>query len=176
MEARFGGISFLMMSLYIGRNHMKTMRDDVSSAILEAAVSGHELSAVATATGVARIESGFAAPGPEALWERILDADAVHNVEAWTLLGEFFTGRTLVFIAGPNRFVGFEFSSGEALVQVLGLCPGFVFYVADTEFSSLVACNDHDVLIGAGSARGWVRKLPAVANRAAAETAPQAED
>jgi hypothetical protein len=57
-----------------------------------------------------------------------------------------------------NEAEMFQVPSGTALHDLLYNTFGFVFYVTDSEATYLICFNDHDFLIGCGSARRWIEE------------------
>jgi hypothetical protein len=53
---------------------------------------------------------------------------------------------------------GVVFEAGSCLVNVLGECTGFEFYLTDLEGDYVICFNHHDFLIGTGSAETWIRE------------------
>lgn len=91
---------------------------------------------------------------------------AIQHPEAWTWIGEFLGRRNALFFYDSSLATGrrpdnsmFLVPHGEDLVRLLEDCYGFVFYVTDEDTSYVLCFNEHDYLIGAGSAREWVSSL-----------------
>ncbi len=58
-----------------------------------------------------------------------------------------------------------KFGSGYDLLRVLLECPALEFYVCDEDGSYLLCSNDHDFIIGWGTARPWVETLDVARGR-----------
>jgi hypothetical protein len=97
------------------------------------------------------------------LWEHLEHASSIHDPDGWrqaeTICGE---GDVCMLIEDFGRQSVVWLSSSKLLTHVLAETISFVFYLCDTEQTYLVCFNDHDMLIGAGSA---VPKIVAWAER-----------
>lgn len=93
------------------------------------------------------------------LWERVGDRASVQDSRGWEWIHEFVGARSCILLFDLSDEVEmFQVPSGSALHELLANTFGFVFYVTDTEASYLICFNDHDFLIGCGSAREWLER------------------
>lgn len=132
-----------------------SVSDEINRAIAALGLSAVPLSAARTRE-IARQAEKFARPGSSPLWERLSATSSLQEPDGWRLIAGFdIRGPIILFVEEP-RACGFEFETMVDVVAVLGETFGFVFYLVDVEASYLVAFNDHDFLIGAGLAAGWL--------------------
>jgi hypothetical protein len=93
------------------------------------------------------------------LWEAWRDSVARYRPDGWRLATEYAAQQPiLIFYDGAA--IGFEFSTGTKLRDVLNDCPGFELYVTDREASFVLCHNHHDNLSGVGACREWLRTIP----------------
>jgi hypothetical protein len=102
--------------------------------------------------GLWRKHTTLPRPG-RVLWEHLREAHSIHDPEAWRKV-ESICGNGDVYLLvedfGCTNIVWL--SSTRLLTPVLAETVNFVFYVFDKEQSYLICFNDHDMLIGAGTA------------------------
>jgi len=77
------------------------------------------------------------------------------------LAGFLRSGPHTLFYDSPGFAdqAGVRFADGAGVSPVLAECFGFPFYVTDEEHTFVVGMNDHDYLIGVGTAAPWVASL-----------------
>lgn len=94
------------------------------------------------------------------LWEQLIDRESICDSNAWEWLGQFVGDNEVLLILEPrDSETVLLLSNGADLVELLGNSYHYVFYVCDTNFNYLLAFNDHDYLIGCGTAIKWIRSL-----------------
>jgi hypothetical protein len=96
--------------------------------------------------------------GSAPLWEYLGNTCSVHNEDAWRWVADFLdTSPVLLLIDDSTERSAVQITPGYGVVSVLEECTGFVFYITNDQLDYLLCFNDHDVLIGAGTAIDWVR-------------------
>src|SRR5690349_5382209 len=96
--------------------------------------------------------------GSKPLWEYLSDSCSIHHKDAWTWIAEFLSARpVLLLIDDSTEKSAVQITPGYGVVSVLGECTGFVFYITNDRLDYLLCFNDHDVLIGSGTAFDWVK-------------------
>jgi hypothetical protein len=92
----------------------------------------------------------------------LIEAGGIHDPDGWMLIADFVgSNSTVMFFEEADDRLGVRFPNGETLTTVLRETTGPVLYLTDDGLSYLICFNFHDVLIGAGSARGWIAQLKA---------------
>ena len=90
------------------------------------------------------------------LWEKIIDCVSIQDQNAWMLIEEFlFNSSFIMFFDKGVDETMIELNPSTQLTKILEDCPGFVFYITNIDYTYLLCFNDHDFLIGAGSASKW---------------------
>lgn len=93
-------------------------------------------------------------------FENMAERESVQNEDGWKFISSFLKNTPhYMFFDHSWDGHGIEFSSGEKISDILGKCFGFSFYITDKENTFVIGMNDHDYLIGAGEASGWIEKL-----------------
>lgn len=136
-------------------------RDEIAAAVSRLGVRAVELEGEKARSVESRAELGFAKPGHRPLWERVLNGEDIHDANAWRSIGAFAVAPATLFVRDAQGLCAFRFEGGPDLIATIGSCPGFEFYVLDDSNQFLLSFNDHDVLIGCGTAAEWVRELRA---------------
>lgn len=91
------------------------------------------------------------------LWESILNSKGVYNQRGWSWISEFVGDiPILIFFEQSDDKSIVRLENGSYLSKILGECFGFVFYITDLDYNYLVCFNDHDILMGAGTASDWI--------------------
>lgn len=94
------------------------------------------------------------------LWERLEEDNSIYDPNGWKTIGEFpYNDKIMIFFDIENESAMYSVISCSDLVKLLSECPGFVFYLTDAKCSFVLCHNDHDYLIGVGTAKDWIRKL-----------------
>lgn len=91
------------------------------------------------------------------LWDGLLDASFVCDINGWTRIKYFINGDPCILIisdGGKER--AFEIMNGTDLDLLLANAFSFEFYITDSSCSFLICFNHHNQLIGCGSAKKWV--------------------
>lgn len=79
---------------------------------------------------------------------------------AWTWLAEFVDdGPVLLLLQKDLDPVCLLVPRGRDIGRLLAETFHFVFYITRDDLSFLLAYDDHDCLIGCGSAVEWIREL-----------------
>lgn len=95
-------------------------------------------------------------------FDNLADSASVQDEDAWRRLPELLTaGPHELFWDHSHDAAGVRVADGSRLTDLLAECFGFPFYVVDADLTLVVGMDDHDVLVGAGRAAGWVRSLGA---------------
>ena len=88
----------------------------------------------------------------EPLWNCLRGGEAIHDEEAWMLLGDLLGGQeVIVFFDTSRDSAGVLIPDGYTLETIIGECSGFVFYVTNRCTEFLLAFDDHDVLTACGT-------------------------
>lgn len=95
-------------------------------------------------------------------FENMRNRSAIQDENGWRRLEEFLgSGPHVLFYDSPG-FVdraGVELANGTTVPGLIGECFGFPFYVTDAAHTFVVGMNDHEYLIGAGTAASWIASL-----------------
>ena len=95
---------------------------------------------------------------PLPLWELLENSIGIHNSEAWSWISEFVGKKPiLIFFEQSDDSSIVYLKNGSFLSEILGECFGFVFYITDLKYSYIISFNDHDILIGSGTAANWIK-------------------
>lgn len=98
--------------------------------------------------------------GTGRMWERLSECASMQDSDGWRWISRFVGSRPCILLFDADEEVEmFEVPSGEALERLLEATTGFEFYVTDVGAAYLLCFNHHDVLLGCGSARGWLEAL-----------------
>jgi hypothetical protein len=104
-----------------------------------------------------RLRERFARPRSFPLWERAPATFSRQDAKAWSWIGEYFAGSSILLLEEEASARGFQFERGVDLQRVLEETFGFEFYVTDASCDAFLCFNHHDVLIAAGSAVPWLQ-------------------
>jgi len=92
------------------------------------------------------------------LWEYIVSSEGIHNKDAWSWISEFLDNcPVIIFFDESDDKSMVRLEHGLHVSKILGECFGFVFYLTDFNYNYLICFNDHDILIGAGTAKDWIK-------------------
>jgi hypothetical protein len=92
-----------------------------------------------------------------ALWDRLIDSVGYQDVNGWRMLSEYRPDDPCTLFVPPHlESTAFLFECSRDVSPVLRECSGFVVYVAASSPDSLLCFNDHDFIIAAGDAKGWL--------------------
>jgi hypothetical protein len=135
--------------------------EEIQRAISNLGVDARKLDASELQTVRDALRERYARdPRIEFYCDNISDYAAFHAPDTWFWIEEFLPEKKLYLLTDPRSAdAGFMFSSRLPLMKVLEECFLFIFYLTDDSFSFVLGQDDHDVLIGAGSAAPWVRGL-----------------
>ena len=99
-------------------------------------------------------------------WQNLKDFKSVHNVNGWKLIKNYVQKKKpILFVSPLEEEEMWRFNNGEDLVQVINNCIGFPFCVTSDEANYIICFDDHDCLIGVGSALEWLKNIPQELNR-----------
>jgi hypothetical protein len=97
------------------------------------------------------------------LWEHLENKISLLDPQGWKTIGNFQSSEEKIMFIEPDRLssssVIFQFNNSKDLINLIGNCFNFVFYITDKTGSFLICFNDHDYLIGCGTARDWIMSL-----------------
>lgn len=94
------------------------------------------------------------------LWERLVGASAVYTPNGWSYLATFTQDHPFLFFFDvPDDDTVLLLEVCPKVTEVLAECTGFVFYVTNPTHDYVICFNDHDVLIGVGTAAEWIESL-----------------
>jgi hypothetical protein len=86
--------------------------------------------------------------------------ESIHDSQAWTWLSDFVGDEILyVFFRRDDDPFVIKLLHGKSIVRIIGECTGFAFFIAAFDEHYLLQFDDHDCLIGTGSAAEWIRQL-----------------
>lgn len=93
-------------------------------------------------------------------YQNLKEYESIHNSAAWSWVSEFIGNSEvyLFFLEDQDPSV-WKIPSGEMIVPLLEESIGFVFYIVPPNAEYLLCYEDHDCLIGAGTAIDWIRRL-----------------
>jgi hypothetical protein len=94
-------------------------------------------------------------------FENMRNKSALQDENGWRRLEGFLgAGPHVLFYDSPGFAdrAGVEIN-GTTIPGLIGECFGFPFYVTDMAHTFVVGMNDHDYLIGTGTAASWVASL-----------------
>ncbi len=93
------------------------------------------------------------------LWEGMYAA-AIQDPNGWEKIDDFLSrAGFIMFFDKQDDSRVIEIDEGCSVTLLLADCFGFVFYITNTTLDYLLCYNDHDFLIGAGTADMWIRTL-----------------
>jgi len=82
------------------------------------------------------------------------------NDDAWRWIGDFLRGWTAFLLVGEGALTEtWRVAPGERVVELLGETFGFVFFVTNDNADYLLCYDDHNCLIGFGSAASWIGEM-----------------
>jgi hypothetical protein len=93
------------------------------------------------------------------LWESIVDKASIRDANAWTFLPQFIEDGAILFLEKEDASFAVILKQSHQLQILLENSFHFVFYITNPLFEFLLCFNDHDYLIGSGSAKKWVASL-----------------
>ncbi|MEM9411239.1 MAG: hypothetical protein AAGA30_09005 [Planctomycetota bacterium] len=108
------------------------------------------------------IRNKFAAPNTSlpcaALWHILHSNESCRKQDGWKDVCKY-VGESNAYLCVQQDDIAdvFTVNSGNELRLLLGECPLFEFYVTNLNFEYLLCFNDHDYLIGCGTAAEWVK-------------------
>lgn len=107
-----------------------------------------------------KIESTLAVDNDGPLWDRLHSYSGIYDQYGWSLITNFTEGQPIIIFFEPHLDKSIIYlKNSQMLSAVLGNCSGFVFYIANLACDYLFCFNDHDALLGAGTAEVWVNSL-----------------
>ena len=94
------------------------------------------------------------------LWERLHSDSSIFNRNGWRLINAFTRSRAiLMFFEYKEDKSVVEIQNSAHITEILEECTGFTFYITNETVDFLLCFNDHDFLIGTGSAQEWLHTL-----------------
>lgn len=95
--------------------------------------------------------------GVTPLWQRLYKFSSIYNPEAWRWIEQFVGNRPIVIFFDITECKQIlQLVNGINITSVLANSSGFTFYVTDITYSYLICFNDHNFLIGCGTAKLWI--------------------
>ncbi len=93
------------------------------------------------------------------LWERLNDAKAKSDKQAWRWAEDFVGNESvLIFFNPTDEKSAYLLNSGKDVVSILGEMYSIEFYLTDLETSYFLCFNHHDVLLASGEAKLWLEE------------------
>lgn len=94
-----------------------------------------------------------------AVWHSLVPHESCPHENGWLDICEYVGESEAYLCVQHDESAGvFVFTSGNDLKLLLSECPSFEFYVANLLLDYLLCFNDHDYLIGCGTAADWVKR------------------
>lgn len=94
------------------------------------------------------------------LWDNLNNFSVVYNKDGWRLIRDFIAEKKcILFLEKADAEFVIELPDGLALNTLLENTAGFVFYVSNQDLNFLICFNDHDDLLGAGTAGKWIDNM-----------------
>ena len=93
------------------------------------------------------------------VWEQFQNDTSRRLPDGWNLICDYASHRPILLFCEEDRFIGYQFKSGEDLRIVLRECPGFEFYATNENVEYVLCHNHHDYLIGVGACASWISTL-----------------
>lgn len=94
------------------------------------------------------------------IWEHINDAISIQNPDAWKYIKDFIgNNKVILFLEKKEDTFACLIQNGKDLNRLLSETFGFVFYLTNSTFEYLICFNDHDFLIGSGTAKILIEQL-----------------
>jgi hypothetical protein len=91
------------------------------------------------------------------LWEHLSEKKSFRNESAWRFISEFIGNDScLLFTEKKDENTIIKMTNGPELSLILGDSFHFVFYITNDNCDYLLCFNDHDYLIGCGTAKKWI--------------------
>jgi len=145
----------------IGDINMSFIKDAILEAVESKQFKVQEVGAAASTSIRLNIERLYTEKrSPKPLWERLADDASKHDPEGWRAIGDYpYENTVTIFFDEENEGTMYSLDSCKDVVNLISECPGFVFYVTNSDCSFLLCHNDHDYLIGTGEAKGWVGEM-----------------
>lgn len=93
-------------------------------------------------------------------WQNLKNVKSIHDPDAWELIEEFAPREEVILFIDPSEEeVMWCFNNGTDLVAVLAECIPFPFCVISGNADYMLCFDDHDCLIGVGTAADWIETL-----------------
>jgi len=94
------------------------------------------------------------------LCSNMTDSISLFNPNGWQLIRSFeVESEKILFLEPEISKVCFQFENSLDVVSMLENSYGFVFYITNLNLDYLICFNDHDYLIGCGTAKDWIKSL-----------------
>jgi hypothetical protein len=94
-------------------------------------------------------------------WQNLTNYSSIHDSAGWKKIAAFTPEKPVILFVNPElESTGWYFASGQFLVDVLAESCGFPFYITSLEADYIICFDDHDCLLAAGTAKGWLESLP----------------
>lgn len=138
---------------------MSYLSDEIAEAVSVLKMSAHRLPADETERIRRRLHDRFGWDPGHLGVSLGKESESLHHPEAWSWVSEFVGHASEAVLLFPmcDEQEAWIFPNGESTVSVLGECTGFIFFVTSQRADYLLAFDDHDCLIGAGTAAAWIR-------------------
>lgn len=110
-----------------------------------------------TAINKSHIERIYAQRGIYPLWQRLHSYYSHYDPEGWKYISHFIKTKTIIILFDDDsKSIRL---AGTHVELVLSETTSFVFYIIDDNLDFLIGFNDHNILIGCGSAKSWVEGI-----------------
>ena len=95
-----------------------------------------------------------------ALWEYFKSDVGFQNPDGWRFISDFAPTRSaILFFDEQDDKDMLVFADSKDIVDVIGDCTGFVFYLTNKSLNFINCFNDHNFLIATGDSEQWLQNL-----------------
>jgi hypothetical protein len=157
--ARFGGEREKQTTRSYPAASARLVRVEAPSAVV-LGIEVHELPPeVAEATRESLLQKFGANQSYELNTNNLSDYAAVQHPDSWEWVDEFLTDEPVLLFYDSSDDRSVFRLNGRQVKSLLAECFMFVFYVANERHDYMIAQNDHDCILGCGTAKSWVQGL-----------------
>jgi hypothetical protein len=140
---------------------MSYLSDEVAAAVEALGIHAHRLARNDADRLRRRVGARYGLDPRNLLWGTACEgAEVIHDPMAWSWLDDFVPDSAVYLLFHPFADSDvWVLPDGHSLARVIGECSGFWFYACSEEAEYLLCYDDHDCLIGLGTATDWIRTL-----------------
>jgi hypothetical protein len=139
---------------------MGYLGDEIQDAALKLGFSIEQLSVGQAEELRSRLAGLYGRDPAYFSYQNLKEYESIHDSTAWSWVSEFIGNSEvyLFFLKDQDPSV-WKVPNGEMIVPLLEESIGFVFYIVPPNAEYILCYEDHDCLIGAGTAMEWIRHL-----------------